>query len=301
MLGRVFGTDKGRHAFETLASDLGYDLVAHDWASPIPELSTLDEDVFHRRSELVSLPRMDAAQQLSYLERLEPLLREFRPPLTADDAGPGEFYVKNLSFEAVDADLLYATVRSSRPRTVIEVGSGFSTVVLDQAARRNARDGDPVRLITIDPYPSKLVEPLETEVRAVRGSEVPLSVFESLGGGDVLFMDTTHTVKLGSEVNYLVLEVLPRLAPGVLVHFHDIFLPWEYPRKWPHESRFYWSEQYLLQAFLAFNPAFEILFSSQLVTRNHADRVAELIPGFAPETSVPASFWIERRSRAAGT
>ena len=123
---------------------------------------------------------------------------------------------------------------------------------------------------------------------------MPLSEFEALEAGDVLFCDTTHTVKLGSEVNYLILEVLPRLAPGVLVHFHDVFLPWEYPRKWPLQSRWYWSEQYLLQAFLAFNPAFEILFASQLATRAEPERVAALIPGFVPGSSVPASFWIKR-------
>jgi hypothetical protein len=300
MLRRLFATARGRQAFETLAADLGYDLVAHDWASPIPDLAAIDEEAWSRRSELVALPPMEVAQQLAHLEQLEPFLVEFRPPLTADEAAPGTFYRRNASFESVDADVLYATVRWARPRLVIEIGSGFSTLVLDQAARRNATDGDPARLVTIDPYPSPLIEPLETELHAVRGSEVSVSEFEALGAGDVLFCDTTHTVKLGSEVNHLILDVLPRLEPGVLVHFHDVFLPWEYPRKWPEQSRFYWSEQYLLQAFLAFNPAFEVLFSSQLVTRAEPERVARLIPGFEPGTSVPASFWLRRRDWARG-
>jgi hypothetical protein len=290
----VFATNRGRHAFETLAADLGYDLVVHDWASPIPDLAAIDAAAWARESELVGLPPMDVAAQLAHLEELEPFLAEFQPPLTADEAPEGAYFARNHSFESVDGDLLYATVRSTRPRLVIEVGSGFSTLVLAQAARRNAEDGAPPRLVTIDPYPSPLIEPLETELHAVRGSEVPLSAFEALEAGDVLFCDTTHTVKLGSEVNYLILEVVPRLAPGVLVHFHDIFLPWEYPRKWPLESRWYWSEQYLLQAFLAFNPAFEIVFSSQLVTRSDPDRVAGLVPGFVPGASVAASFWIRR-------
>lgn len=294
MLGRAFATDRGRRAFEALAADLGYDLVAHDWASPIPDLAAIDEETWERRSELVALPPMIAAEQLAYLEGFEPFLGEFRPPLTAEEAPPGAYFARNQSFESVDADLLYATVRRSRPRLVIEIGSGFSTLVLDQAVRRNAAQSDPARLVTIDPYPSPLIGPLDTELHAVRGSEVPLSEFEALEAGDVLFCDTTHTVKLGSEVNYLILEVLPRLAPGVLVHFHDVFLPWEYPRKWPLRSRWYWSEQYLLQAFLAFNREFEIRFSSQLVTRDDPDRVARLIGGFVPGTSVPASFWIER-------
>ena len=294
MLGRTFATARGRRAFETLAADLGYDLVVHDWASPIPDLAAIDAATWARESELVGLPPMDVATQLALLEGLEPFLAEFRPPLTAADAPAGAYFARNQSFESVDADLLYATVRNARPRLVIEIGSGFSTLVLAQAARRNAEDGAPARLVTIDPYPSPLIERLDTELHAVRGTEVPLSEFEALAAGDVLFCDTTHTVKLGSEVNYLILEVLPRLAPGVHVHFHDVFLPWEYPRKWPVQSRWYWSEQYLLQAFLAFNREFGIRFSSQLVTRKQPERVAALIPGFVDGTSVPASFWLER-------
>lgn len=295
MLSRAFATGRGRQAFRTLGSDLGYDVVARDWASPIPDLTLLDAGAWERESALISLPEMKADRQLTHLEELKPYLDEFRPPVGAARAGPGEFYLGNLAFEAVDADLLYGTVRSSRPGTMIEIGSGFSTLVLDQAARRNAQDGDPVRLITIDPYPSPLLEGLDAEVRSVRGSEVPLPEFEALGAGDILFMDTSHTVKIGSEVNYLVLEVLPRLAPGVLVHFHDIFVPWEYPRKWVEESRWYWAEQYLVHAFLAFNEEFEILFSSQLVARTEPQRLRALIPAFAPTTSRPTSFWVRRK------
>ena len=88
---------------------------------------------------------------------------------------------------------------------------------------------------------------------------------------------------------------MPRLAPGVHVHFHDVFLSWEYPRKWPVQSRWYWSEQYLLQAFLAFNPEFEIRCSSQLLAREAPERLARMISGYDPETRIPASFWMRRR------
>ena len=294
-LGRGFATDAGRDAFEALASDLGYDLVPRDWASPMPDLSLLDDGAWDRASELAELPPIEAERQLAYLEALAPALADFDPPLAESEAGPGEFYLRNLAFEAVDAHVLYAIVRGGAPRTVIEIGSGHSTLLLATAVARNRAEGKPARLITIDPYPSPRIEGLDLELRRQRGNQVPVADFEALGAGDILFCDTSHTVKLGSEVNHVILEVLPRLAPGVLVHFHDVFLPWEYPRHWAEESRWFWTEQYLLQAFLAFNREFEILFSSQIVARTEPARLAELIPAFTPGRSMPASFWIRRR------
>jgi hypothetical protein len=99
---------------------------------------------------------------------------------------------------------------------------------------------------------------------------------------------------LASDVNFLVLDVLPELAPGVIVHFHDIFLPWEYPRVWFEQMQYYWAEQYLLQAFLAFNDSFEVLIPAQAVAREHRERLTAVIPSASPQTS-PGAFWLVRR------
>lgn len=122
---------------------------------------------------------------------------------------------------------------------------------------------------------------------------MPLEVFDALEAGDVLFVDTTHTVKTGSDVNRIVLDVLPRLAPGVVVHFHDIFIPWEYHRHWI-EGEFKWNEQYLLQAFLSMNPGYEVLASSQALVREGREAISPLVPQLRAG-SAPSALWIRRR------
>jgi hypothetical protein len=124
--------------------------------------------------------------------------------------------------------------------------------------------------------------------------EVADDVFRELEAGDLLFVDTSHTVKPGSDVNRIVLDLLPILAPGVIVHFHDIFLPFPYSRDHLDDAHF-WNEQYLLQAFLTENPAWEVLVGAQAVARAHPHRLREAIPSFAPGTS-PGAFWIRRKT-----
>jgi hypothetical protein len=199
----------------------------------------------------------------------------------------------------VDAELLYAMIRWLKPRRVLELGSGFTTLLIDMAARRNAADGSPVDASAYDPYPPpQILGPERTAgVKPIRATDVPLETFGELESGDVLFVDTTHTVKLGSDVNYIVLDVLPTLAPGVIVHFHDIFLPWEYPREWFEVNRYLWAEQYLLQAFLACNRDFEVLLPAHALVREHAERLRQVIPSLvSPRTG--GAMWLRRAAAA---
>jgi hypothetical protein len=117
-------------------------------------------------------------------------------------------------------------------------------------------------------------------------------VFDELESGDVLFVDTTHVVKLGSDVNHIVLQILPRLKPGVIVHVHDIFIPYEYPRQWPEKFGLFWNEQYLVHAFLAMNPGYEILFSVSALHRDRTDALRAMVPSAIPGGG--SGFWIRR-------
>jgi hypothetical protein len=274
-----------------------YDLVIRDYYSPIPDLSLLPEDIWLRRSDLRGV-ELDAERAIQYVEReLNPAIAELDVPL--DDPGePGVFFLRNSRFESVDAELLYAMIRTTRPNNVLELGSGYSTLLINMAARRNISDGMSTQHTVYDPYPcehilgSSLPEP--TVLETVSATDVPLEAFERLGEGDVLFVDTTHTVKLGSDVNFIILEVLPRLQPGVMIHFHDVFLPWEYPREWFERMHYYWTEQYLLHAFLAFNSAFTILVPASAVAREYPRRLGQVIPTF--QTGVmPGSIWLVNR------
>ena len=164
-----------------------------------------------------------------------------------------------------------------RPARVIELGSGYSTLLINLACRRNGDDGITTVHQAFDPYPREhIVGPGLPAPAASSRSRPPTcrsELFAELRAGDILFVDTTHVVRLAGDVNFVVLDVLPRLQEGVIVHFHDIFLPWEYPRPWLTEMRYYWTEQYLLQAFLAYNREFEVLVPAQALAREFPERL----------------------------
>jgi predicted O-methyltransferase YrrM len=232
---------------------------------------------------------------------LAPFLAEL-PAGLAPAAAHG-FTTWNGQYQAGDAELLYALLRRLRPRRMLELGSGFSTLVSAAALAANARDGHPAELVAVDPDPRTVVpEGLEglarLEHRDVR--ELPPDRFGELGAGDVLFIDTSHVVKLGSEVNRLVLEVLPALAPGVWVHFHDVFLPYEYPR-YLLEQEAYFNEQYLLNAFLLGNRDWDVRLALCALFRRERERLQALVPSVAERPAdprwaevTPAAFWLQR-------
>jgi hypothetical protein len=273
-----------------------FDVVRRNYYSPIPDLSLLPQDIWQRRSDLAGV-ELDPDAGIEFLEReLAPFIAELEVPME-DPQQPGTFFLRNSGFDSVDAELLYGMVRRVRPARVVELGSGYTTLLINMAARRNAQDGVSTRHTAYDPYPREHVLgtglSAPTSLEAISATDVPLEVFEELDDGDVLFVDTTHTVKLGSDVNFVVLDVLPRLRPGVIVHFHDVFLPWEYPRVWFEQMGYYWAEQYLLQAFLAFNRAFTVLVPAQAVARAHPERLGRVVPSFEQGIS-PGSLWLVR-------
>ena len=191
-------------------------------------------------------------------------------------------------------------MRSRKPQVLIEFGSGASSHFIQMAARRNARDGRRLDHRIFDPYPftASPLGPVDGPVvNAVRAEELdPMVVTDLLGEGDVLFVDTSHTVKTGGDVDHICSAIIPRLAPGVWVHLHDVFLPYEYPRAWVVDDRRLWAEQYLLHAFLAFNDAFRVRFPAMAVSRAAPETVARLVPGFSLAAR-PGAFWFERVAR----
>jgi hypothetical protein len=274
-------------AARSIFSRIGLQLVVKSFYSPIPDLAALPAGVWDRRSDLAGID-FDLDRQLALVERLAPRFEEFDPPQAR--AEPGRYHRSNPSYPAGDADLLYALTRELAPTRIIELGSGFTTLVLAEALGRNGSG----RLVSFDPFPGVASEVTNgaVDLRLVPAQEVPLAEFEELRDGDFLIVDTTHTVKVAGDVNRIVLDILPRLAAGVYIHFHDIFLPYEYPREWPERFGLYWSEQYLLQAFLALNPSFEIVVALHALSRERRARLEELIPALSGAS--PAAFWIRR-------
>jgi hypothetical protein len=269
-----------------------YAVVPRHFNSPLPDLARLDEDFWDapRSMDGVDLAIEQAIELLT--ARLAPYIAEFERP--ADR--PGYTFASGL-YAIVDAEILYAVVRWLKPKVLIEFGSGASSYFIQMAARRNADEGRSMEHRIFDPYPftASPLGPVDgAVVTGVRAEDVdPAVVTELLGAGDVLFIDTTHTVKTGGDVDHIFSAIIPQLAPGVWVHIHDVFLPYEYPRVWVVDEQRLWAEQYLLQAFLAFNRAFRVRFPAMAVSRAAPETLAQLVPGFSLAAR-PGAFWIER-------
>jgi predicted O-methyltransferase YrrM len=286
----------------------GYHIVPNHFYFPIPDTRNLSSSLWDEPDDQVPGLKLDAQGMRSRLvelaSRYGPEVADWPRHQAALWSDHPAYYVENGRFMSVDAELLYFMIREARPKHVIEIGAGYSTLVTALALETNARDKpgrDGAVFTSIDPYPEHWIGTTGqlTEVRPIPVQAVPIADFQGLGEGDVLFIDSSHVLKAGSDVQYLLLHVLPRLAPGVIVHLHDIFMPYEYPKDWIMEKRLFWTESYAVQAFLTFNDRFEVLWSSALMTRVSPDLVRRLLPHFAaaPSHHRPGSLWLRRYER----
>ncbi len=288
----------------TIFGERGFHLLRKHFYLPIPEAEDLGEEFWSRRSEMPGVDTGDE-EALACLRELFPAyLGEFREtfPLLHQSADePERFYLLNGSFMTIDAHVYYCLVRRHRPRRIVEIGAGNSTVVAAAACARNAAEGGPAaRLTAIDPFPLPVLKrglPGVSELIEDKVQNVPLELFTSLGEGDILFIDSTHVLREGGDVQVEYCEILPRLAPGVLVHVHDISLPKAYPRVYFERHQLYWNEQYLLQAFLAFNSRFKVVWPGNYMMLNYPQDVCSVFPEYhamreAFPSSEPASFWM---------
>ncbi len=207
-----------------------------------------------------------------------------------------DFHLDNDMFSRLDAWMLQGMLRHLRPQRMIEVGCGWSSLLTARVNREHL--GGSMRFTCIEPYPPDFLEGgIEgiSELIPRRVEELTFQPFAELQDGDVLFIDTSHTVKTGGDVVFLFHEVVPRLAPGVVVHVHDIFMPRDYPEEWVLSGRA-WNEQYLVQAFLAFNSAFRILLGSAWLTHCRPDVLETVLPDYpAKYGDGGGSLWIQRR------
>jgi len=271
--------------------------------SPVPDIRDLQQRrIWDRRSELAGLEFRPEAQ-LSWLARLGGEYGgECRWPAHGTGA-PGEFFTENNSFSFGCAASTHAILRHFQPKRVIEIGSGFSSMVISEALRKNGEDTTrhAPEYTIVDPYPgggTGSCVPGEARLIEQRVELLDFRFFETLAEDDVLFIDSGHTVRTGGDVNFLYLEVLPRLNRGVIVHVHDVPLPGEYPEVYFTNARFrmFWTEAYLLQAFLCFNSAFEVLLAMGYLMENHLDAFQAAFPHFDPRVHRlrSSSFWMRR-------
>jgi predicted O-methyltransferase YrrM len=292
---------------------VGVNITPNHYYWPVPDLAELERRDWSIYPAPVSC-RFDLKQQAELAYDLATnYCTECR---FSEEPQDGAYHYNNGYFEAVDAEVAYCIARHFKPAHVVEIGTGYSTRVLAAALEKNLdRDQLEGQLISIDPYPERFsVNGWRNRVvqipKAVQ--DVDLEFFDSLESGDILFIDSSHVVATGSDVICEFLHILPRLQPGVLVHVHDIFLPSDYPRDAVLNRLWFWSEQYLLQAFLSFNSSFEVLWNSSAMQiyypwvleqcfpswkhsyRKMPESKRRFVPTMDGERVWPSSFWMRR-------
>jgi len=194
-----------------------------------------------------------------------------------------------------DGSILHAMLRSHQPRRVIEVGSGWSSACALDTADRYVNSQ--CEFTFVDPYPQLLISLIGNLAKNVRIIElpiqqVPLAEFEALEAGDILFIDSTHVLRTGSDVCFELFEVLPRLASGVLVHFHDMFWPFEYPRLWAVDQNRSWNELYAIRAFMTNNHDWRVIFFNDYFAKTERELIAASYPEFLKNSG--GALWLQR-------
>jgi predicted O-methyltransferase YrrM len=195
-------------------------------------------------------------------------------PFTENKNNKTRYYFENGVYSYTDAIFLYSMIRHFKPKQIIEIGSGFSSSIILDTNEHFMNNS--IKLTCIEPYTDRLKSLLNnndentTIIIEKDVQDVHIETFEKLNSGDFLFVDSTHVVKTGSDVNYILFEILPKLKSGVFIHFHDIFYPFEYPKDWVFIGR-NWNEDYFLQAFLMYNNKFEIKLFSHYLHKHHKE------------------------------
>lgn len=290
-----------RRTFE-LFQRVGIHVTRRHFYSPIPDTRILKvrTDLWDREMDLLGVD-MREDQQLELLDDLLPKYQnEFDFPENKTSI-PYEYYVNNGSFGLISAAVLHGMIRHYKPVTLIEVGSGFSTFVSARAGLMNQAEGHPVSLIAVEPHPDEVLKasfPGLSELIQKPVEELDLAFFDQLGDHDILFIDSSHVLRIGGDVAFLYLDVLPRLKKGVVVHIHDVMFPRHYSKDLVIGQQFFWNEQYLLQAFLTYNERFEVLFCANYLHNKYPERVRAVIPPpksrGKEENYLSTSFWMRR-------
>jgi predicted O-methyltransferase YrrM len=267
------------HKNPTLMDSWGYHLRPFHYYEPLPEFSAItQEQALKRRFSTAIDWRLEA--QLDFVEKLSAYSAEIQQLAEEQDSTLKFNFFNDFYFE-LDAAVYYALLRQVKPAQVIEIGCGYSTQIAAKAIARNQQEGKVGKIICIEPYPeSRLTEAnLEFQLINEKVETMDLKVFEQLDPGDILFIDSTHTVKFGSDVCREILEILPAISSGVWIHFHDIFFPYDYPPKWLIEERRAWNEQYMLEAFLAYNHSFQVVLANHWLSVDYPQEVAKIWSG----------------------
>jgi hypothetical protein len=254
---------------------------AGHYYSPIPSNEDVSSHIKATKPLSRDIPgiQMHQVKQRQLLESYAHLYKDLDLPETAVPSR--RYYYQNSWFSYSDAIFLHCFLRHHRPKKIVEVGSGFSSAVILDTVDRWFQEAPEITFI--EPYPDRLLSLFKADdhdhhtLIDKKIQEVSLDVFRSLQAGDLLFIDSSHVVKCGSDLQLIFFDILPLLARGVFVHFHDVFYPFDYPKEWLLEGR-YWNENYFLRAFLSWNSEWQITFFNTYVHLVFSDFLKEQMP-----------------------
>ena len=233
--------------------------------SPIVDIKCIKKDearIWPDKPEILGIDFNKSSHEKFIFEHFPNYLNEFDYPYEPEDRETAHgYFINNPQFSWLDARALFVMLRTLRPKRMIEIGSGYSSLLTADVNQRFFENG--MEFTCVEPYPESF---LTTEVVGIskiiqsKVEETSLSVFETLESGDFLFIDSSHVAKTGSDINHIYFEILPRLKKGVIIHIHDIFLPFDYLKEWVLDEGRSWNEQYLVRALLMYSNAFEVMF-----------------------------------------
>ncbi|MCB9888226.1 MAG: class I SAM-dependent methyltransferase [Planctomycetes bacterium] len=276
----------------------GLHVLPANFYSTVPTVDEVEESFEYAGDRLPYLTDalFDRAAMGAFLDSLMPFSAEFEPPAEGEPDHGTEYFWGSPNFGHSDAMAYYCVIRLLKPKRIVEVGAGHSTLVAIQALRRNGVG----RVVCVEPFPRPFLRTLgglgeidlvEEPVQTLQ----PSWFDEQLGDGDVLFIDSTHTVKAGSDCLHLYLRVLPALRRRLMIHAHDIFLPEAYPQEWAKKLHIYWTEQYLLMALLLGNDEYTVKFGSNYHRLCSPQQLEQLMAGKA--LAGGGSFWFTKQPR----
>ena len=272
----------------------GVDVIPSNYYSAVPSIEEIETSFEYREKGAPYLDSgiFDPDALTGTLERLLPFSAEFDPPREGNEEDPAGFFWENSQFSFSDAMAYYCLARMARPPTIVEIGGGFSTLVARRALEKNGSGS----LHCIEPYPREFLRgDRRIALHPVKAQEISAEQLNGLlEDGSILFIDSTHTVKTGSDCLHIYLRLLPKMRSNILVHVHDVFLPFGMPKEWLTKHRLSWTEQYLLLAFLLNSPRTSVLYGSADNDRWNAGLMEKLMGG--KWRSGGSSFWFRYRA-----
>lgn len=267
--------------------------IVHHYYEPVVYAEdlrhSLDDDREILGLDLNPEGQLALLEQFSYADELRAI------PMTSDDQL--EYCYQNGMFGAGDSEYFYNFIRHFKPKRIVEVGAGHSTLLARRAIEENLNNDPAYKCehIVIEPFENPWLEKLDVQVIRAQLQECELSIFENLQANDILFFDTSHVIRPQGEVLFLMFSVLGRLNDGVLIHFHDIRTPKDYIERWVLEEQRLWTEQYFIEAFLVDNPKYEVIGAVHYMWRHYPEAVGDKCPILATmPLKNPGSFWIRR-------